>query len=56
MADYRVLREIDIETDSPEEAAKETLLIQRDQESIATCFTVTDKETNEIFEIDGCEL
>lgn len=55
MTDHRVVWEIDIEADSPEEAAKEALVIQRDQGSDATCFTVTDKESGKKFEIDGCE-
>jgi len=54
MTDHRVVWEIDIEADSPEDAAK--MLIQRDQGSDATCFTVTDKESNKKFEIDGCEF
>ena len=56
MTDHRVIWEIDIEADSPEDAAKEALLIQRDQGSDATCFTVINKESNEKFEIDGCEF
>ena len=56
MSDYRIVWEIDIEADSPEEAAREALLIQRDQGSDATCFTVTDKESEKTFEIDGCEF
>jgi len=56
MPDYRLVWEIDIEADSPEDAAKEALLIQRDKGSDATCFTVTDKESNKKFEIDGCEF
>jgi len=42
MANYRVKWEIDIEADSPEEAAKESLKIQRDPDSVATIFDVTD--------------
>ena len=38
---FRVVWEIDIEADSPEEAAAEALKIQRDPESTATDFTVT---------------
>jgi hypothetical protein len=37
---YRVTWEIDIEAPSPEQAAKEALIIQRDNKSIATCFRV----------------
>ena len=56
MTDHRVVWEIDIEADTPEDAAKEALLIQRDQGSDATCFTVTDKKSGKAFEIDGCEF
>jgi hypothetical protein len=37
---YRVLWEIDIERDSPREAAERALSIHRNPDSIATCFTV----------------
>jgi len=37
---YRVLWEIDVEADSPREAAKKALEIQRDPASMATAFTV----------------
>jgi len=37
---YRVVWAIDIEADSPKEAAREALRIQRDRESIATVFVV----------------
>jgi hypothetical protein len=37
---YRVVWEIDIEADSPREAAAEALRIQRDPQSIATVFEV----------------
>lgn len=42
MKSYRVRWEIDIEADSPEEAAQEALAIQRDEDSIATVFNVID--------------
>ena len=38
--EYRVRWEIDIFADSPEEAVKEAVAIQRDSESIANCFEV----------------
>lgn len=41
MATYRVIWEIDIEADSPQEAASEAAAIQTDPESIATVFTVS---------------
>jgi hypothetical protein len=40
MADYRVAWEIDIEADSPDEAACEAMAIQRNPESTASIFTV----------------
>ena len=40
MSEYRVKWEIDIEADSPEEAARIALMIQRDQESEALFFEV----------------
>jgi hypothetical protein len=40
MASYRVKWEIDLEADSPREAAEKALAIQRDPESIATVFWV----------------
>lgn len=52
MTDHRVIWEIDIEADSPEEAAKEALLIQRDTHSIASVFTVINQESCEEFEVD----
>lgn len=39
---YLVTWEIDIEADSPREAAEKALRIQRDPESIATVFAVTE--------------
>ena len=38
---YRVVWEIDIDADSIEDAARKALEIQRDPESTATCFTIT---------------
>jgi len=43
---YRVVWEIDIDAESFEEAARKALDIQRDPESIATCFVVTDDHGN----------
>jgi hypothetical protein len=42
---YRVVWEIDIWADTPREAACEALNIQRNGESIATVFDVTDTAT-----------
>ena len=38
---YKVTWEIDLEADSPEEAARLALEIHRDPESTATCFDVS---------------
>ncbi len=43
MTIYRVAWEIDIDADSPREAAREALKIQRREGSIATVFTVFDE-------------
>jgi len=42
--DYRVVWEIDIEADSPEDAAKKALEIQRDPEGAATFFRVSEHD------------
>ena len=47
MPEYRLKWEIDLTADSPLEAAKEALNVQRDLSSIASVFTVTDKDGNE---------
>lgn len=49
---YLVTWIIDIDADSPEEAAKKALEIQRDPNSIATYFTVTNNFTKETTDID----
>lgn len=43
MPDYLVTWQIDIEADSPEEAAARALIVQRDAESTATVFDVEEK-------------
>jgi len=43
---YRVVWEIDIDAESFEEAARQALEIQRDRDSIATCFVVQDPDGN----------
>jgi len=40
MASYRVVWTIDIEADTPRQAAEKALEIQRDSDSMATCFEV----------------
>ncbi|MBE0558607.1 MAG: hypothetical protein IH628_15380 [Proteobacteria bacterium] len=44
--EYKVVWEIDLNAESPEDAARQALEIQRDPESIATCFIVTDEKGN----------
>ena len=51
MMNYRVSWEIDIDADSPREAAERALEIQRRPDSIATVFTVRD-ETGKSIEVD----
>jgi hypothetical protein len=51
MPEYRVTWEIDIEAATPEEAARKALTIQRDANSRATVFNVTD-EDGEMEDID----
>jgi hypothetical protein len=51
MTDYRVSWDIDIDADSPREAAERALEIQRRPDSIATAFTVRD-EAGESIEVD----
>lgn len=43
MRTYNVVWEMDIDAENPEEAARRALEIQRDKESIATCFKVFDR-------------
>lgn len=43
---YRVVWEIDIDAESFKDAAQKALAIQRDPESIATCFVITDEGGN----------
>ena len=43
---YRVVWEIDLDAESVEDAARQALEIQRDPESIATCFIVIDENGN----------
>jgi len=52
MASYLVTWEIDIEADSPQDAARQALAIQRDAESSAICFTVTHQTTQTKIAVD----
>jgi hypothetical protein len=45
MTQYRVMWEIDIEADTPEEAAREAQITHRDAFSEANCFDVEDQAT-----------
>ena len=44
MPEYKVIWEIDLDADSPEDAAREAARIQRDPGSFAPYFTVLDKD------------
>jgi hypothetical protein len=55
MSTHRVIWEIDIDVDSPREAAEKALEIQRDVNSTATCFTVVSMSNND-FSIDYIDL
>lgn len=48
---YRVTWQIDIDADSPEDAARQALDIQRDHESLATFFDVREPSGNNV-EVD----
>lgn len=52
MARYLVTWQIDIEADTPEEAAVRALIVQRDPESTATYFKVDDPENCETITVD----
>jgi hypothetical protein len=43
MPEYHVIWEIDLDADSPQEAAKKARAIHRDPDSLATVFDVTDE-------------
>jgi len=53
MKSFLVTWKIDIEAETPEEAAIEALRIQQDMESEATHFEVKDKKTNKVKEVDA---
>lgn len=55
MPQYRVTWEIDIEAETPEEAARKALAIQRNPASTATVFNVT-AEDGEMEDVDITEL
>ena len=53
---FKIVWEIEIEAETFEEAAMEALRIQRDTESTATVFQVTNTDTEETDEIDVQDL
>ena len=56
MPAYRVHWEIDLDADSPREAAEQALTIHRNPESIATVFDVTDETGHtEHIDLDAAE-
>jgi len=48
MADYYIEWSIDLEADSPRDAARKALEIMRDPRAIATCFKVYDEDGNPV--------
>lgn len=56
MTHYRVTWQIDIEADTPEEAAQEALRIQRDPDSIATLFEVFYQDGELVARVDLSEV
>ena len=53
MKSYLVTWKIDIDADSPEEAAIKALQIQRDQESEADHFEIKDKKTKKVKRVNA---
>ena len=56
MTEYRVRWEIDIEADSPREAAEKALAIHRKPDSIAAVFDVWPREARGPFELETVDL
>jgi hypothetical protein len=52
MSEYKVSWEININANSPLNAAKEALIIMQDTGSIANQFYIQDEETEDIFSVD----
>jgi len=52
MGTFLVTWRTDVDADSPQKAALRALAMQRDEESMATVFDVTDKQTGKTTEID----
>lgn len=55
MPSYKVTWEIDIQADSPQEAAEDALRIQRNEDSEAVAFVVVQAATGEEFHVDLLE-
>lgn len=55
MTKYLVQWEMDIEADTPEEAAKEALKVHRDLSSEATYFSVTELGAKKTYHVDLLE-
>ena len=53
--EYRVCWDIDTVADSPEAAAEKALEIQRNKDSIATCFDVVDLSDGQVRRVDLTE-
>jgi hypothetical protein len=49
---YHVVWEIDINAQSPRDAAKEAQAIQQDKDTVATVFDVTEEDSDKIVRID----
>lgn len=56
MPSYYVSWDIQVDADSPEDAALQALDTHRDPESTATVFLVTDEDTNATVLIDTYEI
>lgn len=56
MSTYTVTWQIDIEAETPEEAAVQALAVQRDSLSTATVFEVFNANTGEITSVDLREV
>jgi len=55
MTSYVVTWAIDVDADSPEEAARQAYAIQRDPESTANCFDVTEfGEDSRVIDLGEC--
>lgn len=52
MSNYLVTWEIELEANSPEEAAKEAMKFQRDPDGWASMFTVWDTKTGKSEDVD----